>query len=177
MKPQSQMPVGAEVNISKIPMDAWVKHELSNKDSEWLTELLKELNENATTKSPEAWLDETHVNLKLSWIKHFKGEMGEYLLVKCAIESHYATECVTTLQPMNMDLKVEFQAAFVPQKIVDSEEYQETSEIWLDGETWELYGYSKNMIQLFEMVHEQVYLNYDYYPRLDAKQDEPSELS
>jgi hypothetical protein len=167
MTHQTQLPVEATFNITKQPMDAWVTHKLT-KDTPWVADLLKEMNENGTTKTPEQWLQETNLDIELKWIKHFKGEMGEYLLVKMELHSFYATECVTTLTPMRMALDFSVSAAFVSEKIAESEEYKETSEIWLNGETWELYTHKRNMVELSEMIHEQIYLNYDYYPRIDA---------
>lgn len=168
MPHQTQLPVEASLNISKQPMDAWVTHKI-NKESPWVADLLKEMNERATTKTPEEWLKETNLDIELKWIKHFKGEVGEYLLVKVQVHSFYATECVTTLTPMRMGLDFNVQAAFVAEKLTESEEYKDTAEIWLDGETWELYTFKKNMVELSEMIHEQIYLNFDYYPRIDAE--------
>jgi hypothetical protein len=67
-----------------------------------------------------------------------------------------------------MALDFSVSAAFVSEKIAESEEYKDTSEIWLNGETWELYTHKRNLVELSEMIHEQIYLNYDYYPRIDA---------
>jgi hypothetical protein len=167
MNKQTQMPVEPNLNISKQPMDAWVHHEL-DQSSPWVAELLREMNEKATTKTPEQWLQETELKIKMSWIKHFKGEIGEYLLVKAHVKATYATECVSTLTPLKWPMDFSFMAAFVPEKLTQTEEYQDTSEIWLNGETWELYPYQRNQIPLSEMLHEQIYLNYEYYPRIDT---------
>ena len=167
MTHQTQLSVEANLLITKQPMDAWVTHKI-NKDTPWVADLLKEMNERASTKTPEQWLQETSLDMELKWIKHFRGEIGEYLLVKLDFHSFYATECVTTLTPMRMELKFSVQAAFVSEKIAESEEYKDTSEIWLNGETWELYTFKKNIVELSEMIHEQIFLNFEYYPRIDA---------
>lgn len=164
---QTPLSLERKVTISKLPNNSWVKHQL-DKSTEWLAELLKEMNENATIAPVHILLSQTSIDVTIELMRKFKGEVGEYVLARGTIEATYATECVRTLRPMQEKLSAEFKTCFVPESVLKSEEYAETSEIWLDGETWELYGYDKNQIDLAEMVHEQAYLNYNYYPRIDA---------
>ncbi|MBY0517406.1 MAG: DUF177 domain-containing protein [Bacteriovoracaceae bacterium] len=157
----------SNLNISKLPINATVTHSL-DKSAPWVKAILVELNENASEKTPEEWILETDINIRIELTKKFKGEIGEYLLVKGTVDANYATECVRTLKTMKDSVHAEFNTCFAPEAVLQSEEYAETGEIWIDGETRDLYGYKKNHVELNEMIHEQIYMNYNTYPKLDA---------
>lgn len=157
----------ARINMAKLPLNSRLNFKLDKKQN-WLKDILLEMNENAKDRTPEEWLNETEITLELELMKCFKGEIGEYLLVTGHLEASYATECVRTLKPMKENLTADFKSCFAPEALLSSEEYAETGEIWTDNHTWELYGYERHHVELFEMVREQAYLNYNYYPRIDA---------
>jgi len=164
---QAPLSLEAKITISKLPTNSWVSYE-ADKTTPWMSELLKEMNENTKIAPPHILLSQTSIELKLELNKKFKGEIGEYVLARGHVAATYATECVRTLRPMQEKLAADIKACFVAEDVLQSEEYAETSEIWLDGETWELYPYAKNQVDIAEMIHEQAYLNYNYYPRIDA---------
>ncbi len=157
-----------QLALTKLPNNSWVSFQI-DKSTDWLKELLQEMNENATIAPAHIILSQTSIELKIELMRKFKGEIGEYVLARGCVEATYATECVRTLRPMQEKLKTEFKSCFAPEALLKSEEYAETSEIWLDGDTWELYAYTKNQLDIAEMVHEQAYLSYNYYPRIDAE--------
>lgn len=173
MKPLIDTKLDATVNLAKLPLNAKLSFKL-DKSQSWLSDILVEMNENAHDRSAEEWLAETEIVVELELMKGFKGEIGEYLLAEGTIRATYATECVRTLKPMKDHLEAPFKACFVPTKLVESEEYAETGEIWLDGKVWDIYGYERHQVPFSEMLHEQAFINYNYYPRLDA--DSPLDL-
>ncbi len=164
-----EITLDAKLNLAKIGLNTVIKAR-ATKETPWLLDLLKELNEKASALLPASVvLAQSQIELVSEITKRFKGEIGEYLLVKGTLTATYATECVRTLKPMTESLSAEFKVCFAPKALLESEEYAESAEIWTDNDTWELYGYERHQIDIAEMVHEQAYLNYNYYPRIEEE--------
>ena len=94
--------------------------------------------------------------------------MNEFLLAKGHIEADYVTECVRTLKPMKMQLNVPFKICFVDETLATTELFANLDETWIENDTYEIYFYNKRTVDFQEMIHEQIYLNYNQYPVLDA---------
>lgn len=155
-----------KVNISKLPLNTPQFYKL-DKSQDWVEKLLKELNEKADTHSPEENLAKTHFNLDMELTKCFKPEYGEYLLIKGKIQTLYLTQCVRTLDEMEEALEVEFNVCFLHQRFEDDEAFSEQLEIFEKDQVYELYFYNKGHVDLFESIHEVVYLNLNQYPVKD----------
>lgn len=164
---QKHEKIGAQINLLKLATNQALDFEFEH-DVDWIQEMLVELNENATDKSPEEWLKETTLVAFGEMTKKDKPDMGEYLLVKGTIEATYATECVRTLKPMKKDLDINFKVAFIDQAMAESELFKDLDETWIDNEVYEIYFYDKRTIEFKDMIHEQIFLNVDQYPILDA---------
>lgn len=159
--------IGAEINLIKLPSNAAFEFEF-DQDTEWVRDILIELNENATDKTPEMYLKETQLVLLGEVEKKNSLEMGEYLLVKGQIEADYATECVRTLKPMKIELTIPFKIVFIDESLATSDLFAEIDETWVENDTYEIYFYNKRTVNFQEMIHEQIFLNYNQYPVLDA---------
>lgn len=160
--------VDAEINLIKIPVNTAYEFELTQ-ETDWVKEILLEMNENATEKTPEGYLDETSLLITGEIEKKTKNDMGEYLLVKGLIQADYVTECVRTLKPMTIELDVPFKICFIDEALSTSELFADLDETYVDNDVYELYFYSKRMVAFKDMIHEQVFLHYDAYPVLDAE--------
>lgn len=159
--------IGAEINLIKLPNNTKFEFEF-DKETEWVKDILLELNENATDKTPEKFLLETELVLLGEVEKKNKLDMGEYLLIRGQIEADYATECVRTLKPMKVELTIPFKVVFIDESLATSELFAEIDETWVENDTYEIYFYNKRTVNFQEMIHEQIFLNYDQYPVLDA---------
>jgi uncharacterized metal-binding protein YceD (DUF177 family) len=159
--------VSAQINLIKLPANTVYEFDL-DQETDWVKEILVEMNENATDKKPEAYLKETTLHISGEIEKKNKIDMGEFLLATGTIEAEYATECVRTLKPMKVQLSVPFKVCFVDESLATSELFAEIDETWVENDTYEIYFYNKRTIQFQEMVHEQIFLNYNQYPVLDA---------
>lgn len=159
--------VAAQINLIKLPVNNIFEFEL-DQNTEWVRDILVEMNENATTKKPEAFLAETSLVITGEIEKKNKLEFGEFLLARGTIEAQYATECVRTLKPMKVDLTVDFKVCFVDEAMATTELFADLDETWVENDTYEVYFYNKRTVDFQEMIHEQIYLNYDQYPVLDA---------
>jgi uncharacterized metal-binding protein YceD (DUF177 family) len=159
--------VAAEINLIKVPANTKFEFEL-DATTDWVKEILMELNEQATEKSPEAYLAETSLTIQGEIEKKNRPELSEFLIVKGLIQAEYVTECVRTLQPMTMDLEVPIKICFVDESLATSEQFAEIDETYVENDVYEIYFYNKRKILFQEMIHEQIFLNYDQYPVLDA---------
>jgi uncharacterized metal-binding protein YceD (DUF177 family) len=159
--------VGAKINLIKLPANNPIFFEL-DKDTDWVREFLIEMNEKATEKSPEAYLDETSIFISGELEKKNKNDMGEFLIVKGTIEADYVTECVRTLSPMTIHMDVPFKVCFIDESLATSELFAEIDETYVENDVFEIYFYTKRTVDFQEMLHEQIFLNYEQYPVLDA---------
>jgi uncharacterized metal-binding protein YceD (DUF177 family) len=159
--------IAAKINLIKIPANTKFTFEF-DQSTDWVKELLLEMNEKATDKKPEVYLNETYLKITGELEKKNKADLNEVLIVTGHIESEYATECVRTLKPMKMQLNLDFKVCFVDEGLANSEEYGEIDETYVDNDVYEIYFYNKRTADFQEMLHEQIYLNYDQYPVLDA---------
>jgi uncharacterized metal-binding protein YceD (DUF177 family) len=159
--------IAPNINLIKVPANQPMPFEL-DQETDWVCEFLMEMNENATEKSPEAYLEDTAIFISGEIEKKNKTDMGEFLLVKGTIEVDYVTECVRTLKPMTVQLDVPFKVIFVDEELATSELFAGIDETYVENDVYEIYFYNKRTVDLQEMLHEQIFLNYNQYPVLDA---------
>jgi uncharacterized metal-binding protein YceD (DUF177 family) len=165
--------VGAKINLIKLAANNPITFELDQDNTDWVRDFLMELNENATEKTPEAYLEDTSIFISGEMEKKNKTDMGELLLVRGTIEVDYVTECVRTLKPMTVQLDVAFKIVFVDEALATSELFAEIDETYVENDVYEIYYYTKRTIDFQEMLHEQIFLNYNQYPVLDAESSLP----
>jgi uncharacterized metal-binding protein YceD (DUF177 family) len=156
-----------KINLIKLQADHPIEFEL-DQDTDWVRDFLIEMNENATEKTPEANLEETAIFISGTIEKKNKTDMGEFLLVKGTIEADYVTECVRTLKPMTVQLDVPFKVCFIDEELSTTELFKDIDETYVENDVYEIYYYTKRTVEFQEMLHEQIFLNYDQYPVLDA---------
>ncbi len=159
--------VAAQINLIKIPANTIYEFEF-DQETDWVKDMLLEMNEHATDKTPEAYLKETSLYISGEIEKKNKIEYGEYLIVNGNIEAEYATECVRTLKPMKVQLNVPFKVSFIDESMAKTELFDGLDETWIENDTYEIYFYTKRTVDFQEMIHEQIFLNYNQYPVLDA---------
>lgn len=164
--------ISAKINLIKLPMNTKFEFEL-DEETDWVRAILMELNENATDKSPEEYLKETTLVISGEIEKKSKAEMDEFLLVNAQVSATYVTECVRTLKPMVVDLDFSLKICFLDDALSTSELFQDVDETFVENDVYEIYFYKKRTIDFDEMIHEQVFLNYEQYPILDADSELP----
>lgn len=159
--------VASKINLIKLASNTKFEFELGQ-ETDWVREMLIELNENGSDKTPEEYLEETSLYVYGEMEKKTKPDMGEFLLIKGTIQADYVTECVRTLKPMTIELDVPFKVCFIDETYATSELFAEVDETFVENEVYEIYFYNKRTVEFQEMVHEQLFLNYNQYPVLDA---------
>lgn len=160
--------VGSQINLIKLPANNPVLFDL-DQETDWVKEFLLEMNENATFKTPAELLNETFLSISGEYVKKNRQDMGEYLIVKGMIKASYATECVRTLKPMTVEIEVPLKICFVDESLATTELFNEMDETFVENDVFELYFYNKRTVEFAEMIHEQIFLNYNQYPILDAE--------
>lgn len=159
--------IGAKINLIKLPANNPILFELDD-STDWVREFLMEMNENASEVSPEEYLEETFLTITGEIEKKNKIDMGEFLIAKGTIKAEYATECVRTLKPMTMELEVPFKVVFIDESLATTELFADLDETYVENDVYEIYFYTKRTVDFQEMLHEQIFLNYEQYPILDA---------
>lgn len=159
--------VAAKINLIKLAANNPIHFEL-DQETDWVREFLIEMNENATEKTPEQNLEDTAIFISGEIEKKNKPDMGEFLVVKGTIEADYVTECVRTLKPMTVQLDVPFKVVFIDESLATSELFEGIDETYVENDVYEIYFYNNRTVDFQEMLHEQIFLNYNQYPVLDA---------
>ncbi len=160
--------IASKINLIKLAANHPIVFELDS-ETEWVKEFLIEMNENAKEKTPGEYLNETSIFISGEMEKKNKPDLGEFLLVKGTIEADYVTECVRTLKPMTVQLDVPFKVIFVDESLATSELFAEIDETYVENDVYEIYFYNKRTVEFQEMLHEQIFLNYNQYPVIDAE--------
>lgn len=157
---------------SKIDSDSFEEFTL-NQNDDWVRELLIELNEKAVDQTPEAYLDQTNLDLKIKLKRCHEHSIGSALLVDIEVSSHFATSCALSLQEIFDDVSFTVNACFIPEDLKDLPEYKEQTELFIAGSLRELYFLEDEQANLAELIHEHVFLNIDAYPKFaDAESNE-----
>jgi uncharacterized metal-binding protein YceD (DUF177 family) len=160
--------ISSKINLIKLAANNPIVFELDS-ETEWVKEFLTEMNENASDKTPEEYLNETSIFISGEMEKKNKPDLGEFLLIKGTIEADYVTECVRTLKPMTVQLDVPFKVIFVDESLATSELFSGIDETYVENDVYEIYFYNKRTVEFQEMLHEQIFLNYNQYPVIDAE--------
>jgi hypothetical protein len=157
----------ANINVKKMRANTWLDYFL-DKHTDWIKELLLELNENNQELSENEKLEGSHLDIEIKLKKCFKGSIGDYLLCHAVITSDFNTLCVKTGAPMKDTLDFEVKMCFLPENLSEQEEFADQTEHFTDGEIYELYYLNKNTeAPLKEAIHEQLFLNLNFYPSID----------
>lgn len=156
--------IAAQINLIKLPTNASFEFDF-DETTDWVGEILKEMNEHSTDKK---LLAQTSLKVFGEAEKKNKQDLSEILVVKGHIEADYATECVRTLKPMKMQLDIPFKVCFVDESLANAEQFKDIDETYVENDVYEIYFYNKRTVDFQEMIHEQIFLNYDQYPVLDA---------
>lgn len=170
MTTASEQKLTPQLNLIKFPLNTSIDYEL-NEETEWVQKLLIEMNENATDKKPLEWLAETYLSLDLTLTKKFKNEYGEYLLVKGSFAIKFVTESVRTLKTVYEEQEQEFNAVFLDEAVLKTEDFKELDEVWLDNDNYDIYPLQKSNANIAEMLHERLFLSRDLYPLAPGEED------
>lgn len=164
--------IDGKLNVSKFPLNSKQTYVL-DKESPWVKSILMELNENAESKLPEEYLEDSTLNLTLNIEKKYKGTYGEYLILDAVIDTTFFTQCVRTLNEMQDQLHTELKGCVIDDIHEKSDELEDQVDIFMDNDVYELHFYSHRIANIREIIHEQIYLNINQYPVSDYDAELP----
>ncbi len=159
--------------MKTLPAIASLKELFFNKDGkydltqsiDWVALLLEELNENSEY-SPEQLDKLSSLNIHMEIERYSDSKLDQTLLIKSHLKSVYCTRCVKTLEPLERELDFKFNAAFIHESFKEDEAYKELTETYLQDAIYDIYYEDRGRFDLKSMLHEQIYLNYDFFPKV-----------
>ena len=70
---------------------------------------------------------------------------------------------------MRDSVEIEIKSCFLDSVLQDNDMYVDQTETFQENEMFDLYFYENKLVKLSEMIHEQVFLNFNEYPVKDAE--------
>ena len=139
--------------------------EITHLECEWLKDLLLELSETSPLPDTEI-IEKSHLNISIEPLEISTSSVNEGLVLNFSVSAVYQTTSVETMENIEKTMSQSFSACYLEHSIKKDEAYQDQTEIFSQGEMRELYYLDETgSIPLFDTIHEQVYLNFDFYPK------------
>lgn len=139
--------------------------------TDWIAKLLSELNEELSTEEMAELESETFLCFEGKALRRTTGKLEDHLKIDGKLTTVYGTRCVQTGKPMLDNLDVEIKMVIVDQEVINRYGYEEETTLFVDEAEYELYSSNDNRFDLFEAVHEFIWLNKDPYPTLSEQED------
>lgn len=153
----------AKIDLTRLQRDLVYDFDL-DKNSEWLRELLAEMCENSDLDADEA-IEQSTISLKGTLKKTNVPTFQDVTLMEYTFSANYATQSVNELKHMLQTLEYEASVCFLHDSYQSDEAYKEETELFVENKMYELYFSEKGKANVQAAIHEQTFLNYDYYPK------------
>jgi len=155
-----------QIKLGHYNFDETYEYELGT-DLEWVKSLLDELEENTDKEDSTYERSEFSCSLK---IKRKSGKpFGDHILIWGHFSSKYQAPCVRCLTPTPQEVDADFQVSFIPKVLETEPEFEELDDIFTENEEFDLYFHDKGNVDVFEMLHENLFMNIDHFPLHDAQ--------
>jgi uncharacterized metal-binding protein YceD (DUF177 family) len=155
----------AEMPIHKFSNDIIEEYDV-NESTTWVNELLTELQEN---NDVDGDLPPAAMHIHASITNKTDRILNEHFILKSHLDAHFHLPCVRCLFPLEQELNLDLNAAFLHETKAKMPEYSETTTVFAAGKEMELYFYSKGIIQIKEFFHEQIFMEIEQFPRCDGE--------
>ncbi len=142
-----------------------------DENTDWMGELLRELNEELSSDELAELEGETFLCFSGHALRRTSGKLEDHVKFDGKLSTVYATRCVQSGKPMLDHLEVDVKVVFVEQELINRYGYEEQTTLFVDEDEYELYPINDNRFELFEAIHEFIWLHKDPYPTL-AEKDE-----
>ncbi len=153
----------AAIDIGRIQRDLVYDID-ADQSQDWILELLKELNENSSLDETE-YLPKSTLNITGSLKKINVPTFQDVGLLTYKFSAKYLTQSVQDLKIIEQELEYEASLCFIHENFQNDEAYKEETELYLAGQMYELYFMKKGKASVKEAVHEQTFLNFNFYPK------------
>lgn len=159
-----------KININHLKPDFIEEFDI-DKDIDWVRKILLEMIETSPLEQKEA-LAQSEIKGKVKIQRVQENAMGEIVILELSWDSSYQTSCVRSLEPMSLDLSFEVSLAFLPDHLKDEDMYLDQTEVYAKQAMRELYFLKKGEADLYQAINEQVFVNYDYYPKKQTQEND-----
>lgn len=147
--------------------DTQLEYSLTQDTCKWIREILDEIESDIESEkdfSGKPGFLGVHLYIQ----KKETGSYGVHLTIAGRVTTDYTAPCVRCLEPAEESSDLEFAAVYLNQHFEDTEEFQETSHIYIGQEEMELYFHEKGKVDIKELVREQLYMELEPLPVHDA---------
>jgi hypothetical protein len=134
---------------------------------DWMRELLIELNSELTKDELDELGEETFLCFEGTALRRTTGKLEDHLKIDGKLTSVFGTRCIQTGQPMLDNIDIEVKIVAVDHELIERYGYQDQTTLFVDEGEYELYPTKDNRFDLFEAIHEFIWLNKEPYPTLE----------
>lgn len=140
------------------------EYHLTEKNAEWVNELLDELNEYVDEKGIEEHKENLGMTIDLKISRENNNSYKEHVIIEGNLTTNYVIPCVRCLEPMVDTLTIEFNGCFIPDEFENDPGYSEVDSILCKNKEMHLYFHANRQINIKEYIHEHIYLSYNQAP-------------
>lgn len=135
-----------------------------DKETPWVQNFLNDLNNDVLDEDRENISNEGDISIEISASRNRTSDHMEYVLLTGKLEAQYNFSCVRCLKLDKKSLSREFNAGFIEEARANDPEYEDQTNIYLEGEERELFFFQKKDLHLRDFLHEQMFYVHDSYP-------------
>ncbi len=150
-----------QILVNKYTLDAVEEYQL-DRQTAWIDELLVELEEE---NDDEVELPKASMEIKAQIVRKTNTYLKDHLIVRAQLKAHFHFPCGRCLYPLPQSLELTLAAVFLHESQEKMPEYAEATTLYADGEEMELYFFHKGLADIKEVVHEQIYIEVEPFPR------------
>lgn len=157
-----------KIDLNRFQRDLVYEFEI-DQSSPWLNSLLLEINESSGL-SPEEFTKESSIQISLKLKKINDSQLQDTALIEYSFKANYFAQSVKDLKKLAQCLEYEASLCFIHESFKNDETYKEETELFLDNKMYELYFSDKGKANLSEAIHEQTFLNFNFYPKQEESE-------
>jgi uncharacterized protein len=146
---------GEKISVAKLPLDTTQEFSV-DQSTPWVAEILEEICEG------KSGVGELTVEFQVT--RGQSSELDEYIWIAAEVDFQGHRTCVRCLEPTLKPGHLEFEACVLDANLENNELYQESETVVCQNREMELYFYEQRMVNLKQILHEQIFVHYDYYP-------------
>ena len=147
-----------KLSIVKLPLNSPKNYRL-DRSVDWVDEIFKEMNDGSDAMGM--------LSIELELTRKKSAELDEHIVINAKVVADVTRQCVRCLVDTMEHSEAEFECCCIEEEYKEDEVYAETETVLCDNKEMELYFMENRSIDLASIIHEQVFVNYNYYPLHD----------
>lgn len=152
------------ISVKALPQGRSQDYSFDEK-TDWVQEILDELNEDVTENDIAS--NENFLKVELGLLRKSDGTHGDYLILEGNVEAQYVTNCVVSGNVMTESQETEIFAAVLEKGIIKDLELEEATELFINDAEYDLYDYEFK-VDLKSIIREYIFLYKNYYPKAEG---------